>query len=127
MKHQNKLKIYYNLKKILKQVLSQQTNPGIKYEYLLPTNLGTSEEGSSDTDYSNEDVSLSYKLKAANFQSNTSSATAARKKRKFSWTVVGFSVSSCIIMQYGFLLTIYDDYGNYIDMNRITIIRCLLM
>lgn len=74
----------------LAQVLSQQTNPGIKYEYLLPTSLATSEEG-SEVDYfsSGEDnLPLSNKLKAANSQTNTTSTTG-RRKRKFAWKVIG--------------------------------------
>lgn len=75
------------------QVLSQQTNPGIKYEYLLPTSLATSEEG-SDVDYfssAEDNLPLNYKLKAANAQSNN---TTGRKKRKFAWKVVGFTPCS---------------------------------
>lgn len=75
------------------QVLSQQTNPGIKYEYLLPTSLATSEEG-SDVDYfssAEDNLPLNYKLKAANAQLNN---TTGRKKRKFAWKVVGFTPCS---------------------------------
>jgi thrombospondin type-1 domain-containing protein 4 len=76
------------------QVLSQQVNPGIKYEYLLPTTLATSEEG-SEVDYfssAEDNLPLNYKLKAANAQSNTT--TTGRKKRKFSWKVIGFTPCS---------------------------------
>lgn len=77
-----------------RQVLSQQTNPGIKYEYLLPTSLATSEE-TSEVDYfsSGEDnMPLNYKLKAANSQSNTTST--GRRKRKLAWKVIGFTPCS---------------------------------
>lgn len=76
------------------QVLSQQVNPGIKYEYLLPTSLASSEEG-SDVDYfssAEDNLPLNYKLKAANSQANTTST--GRKKRKFSWKVIGFTPCS---------------------------------
>lgn len=76
------------------QVLSQQVNPGIKYEYLLPTTLATSEE--SDVDYfsSGEDnLPLSYKLKAANSENNTTS-TGRVRRRKLSWKVIGFTPCS---------------------------------
>lgn len=83
------------------QVLSQQINPGIKYEYLLPTSLATSEEA-TDVDYfsSGEDnLPLNYKLKAANSQANTTST--GRKKRKYLWKVIGFT--PCRWMKNNFL------------------------
>lgn len=76
------------------QVLSQQVNPGIKYEYLLPTSLATSEEG-SDVDYfssAEDNLPLNYKLKAANSQVNTTSTS--RRKRKLTWKVIGFTPCS---------------------------------
>lgn len=82
----------------LSQVLSQQVNPGIKYEYLLPTTLATSEE--SDVDYfsSGEDnLPLSYKLKAANSEVNTTSPGRVRK-RKLSWKVIGFTPCSKVYL-----------------------------
>lgn len=62
-------------------------------EYLLPINfVSASEEGSSDSDYSmEENLPLYTKLKAAN---RLSSENAAKKKRKFSWKVIGFSECS---------------------------------
>lgn len=76
------------------QVLSQQINPGIKYEYLLPTSLATSEEG-SEADYfssAEDNLPLNYKLKAANSQANTTAT--GRRKRKLSWKVIGFTPCS---------------------------------
>lgn len=80
------------------KVLSQQTNPGIKYEYLLPVTLATgSEEDNKDFDYftSGEDnnLPLNTKLKAANAQNNSTS-NGGRKKRKFLWKVIGFTPCS---------------------------------
>lgn len=74
------------------QVLSQETNPGVKYEYLLPTSLATSDE--SDTDYfsSNEDnIPINSKLKAANSKDGT---TTSKRRRKLAWRVVGFTQCS---------------------------------
>lgn len=74
------------------KVLSQQANPGIKYEYLLPTVLSSSDEV-LDSDYSSvEEMNpLNSKLKAANFATNISTPVNNRRKRKFSWKVVGFT------------------------------------
>lgn len=57
---------------------------------MLPINFAvTSEEGGSDTDYSNEEnLPLGTKLKAANRQSTDSTT---RRKRKFQWKVIGFT------------------------------------
>lgn len=97
-----KLKKFVQLRRkiifvFFKKVLSQQTNPGIKYEYLLPTILASSDEA-LDTDYYSsveDNVPLMSKLKAANYPTNTSSPTSnIRKRRKFSWKVVGFTACS---------------------------------
>lgn len=75
-------------------ILSQQLNPGIKYEYLLPINFAASEEGTSDTDYSmEENLPLNTKLKAANRQYPDGNNTGKRK-RKFTWKVIGFTECS---------------------------------
>ena len=88
----------YNNNKRKKKVLSQQTNPGLKYEYLLPVTLATgSDEENKDFDYfsSGEDnnLPLNTKLKAANAQNNSTS-NGGRKKRKFLWKVIGFTPCS---------------------------------
>ncbi|KAG5675697.1 hypothetical protein PVAND_005581 [Polypedilum vanderplanki] len=76
-------------------VLSQQQNPGIKYEYLIPINFASSsEESGSEVDNSaEENLSINRRLKAANYQTN-STAPVGRKKRKFAWRVVGFQACS---------------------------------
>ncbi|XP_070496473.1 thrombospondin type-1 domain-containing protein 4 isoform X2 [Chironomus tepperi] len=68
-------------------ILSQQNNLGVKYEYLLPINFAISEE--SDSDYSEENLAINSKLKAANRQ--TDLKVNVRKKRKFYWKVIGFT------------------------------------
>lgn len=59
--------------------------------------LSSSDEA-SDTDYYSsveENVPLSSKLKAASYPTNTSATTSnSRKRRKFSWKVVGFTSCS---------------------------------
>ncbi|CRK93983.1 CLUMA_CG007508, isoform A [Clunio marinus] len=75
-------------------VLSQQVNPGIKYEYLLPTSLASSEE-TSEVDYissAEDNLPLNYKLKAANMQTNTTST--GKRRRRLSWKVIGFTPCS---------------------------------
>jgi hypothetical protein len=65
----------------------------------LPINFASSEESTgSDTefDYSaEENAPLNGRLKAANYQANlTTTTTVSRKKRKFTWRVVGFTACS---------------------------------
>lgn len=80
------------------QVLSQQVNPGIKYEYLLPLSLATSDEA-GEVDYltsAEDNLPGNYKLKAANAQANnqTTTSTGTRKKRKYTWKLIGFTPCS---------------------------------
>lgn len=70
-------------------ILSQQKNLGVKYEYLLPINFSMSEE--SDSDYSDENLAMNSKLKAANRQSTDSKVNNTRKKRKFYWKIIGYT------------------------------------
>lgn len=90
----------------LSKVLTQDTNPGIKYEYLLPINSihngGSSDEsGSSDeldplaNDYV-EETESKHTLKSAIITADTGANTVVneRRKKKFIWKVVGFNQCS---------------------------------
>lgn len=79
----------------LPQVLSQQVNPGIKYEYLLPLSLASSDEA-GEVDYltsAEDNLPGNYKLKAANANQTTATSTG-RKKRKYTWKLIGFTPCS---------------------------------
>jgi hypothetical protein len=69
-------------------ILSQQKNLGVKYEYLLPINFALSEE--SDSDYSEENLMMNTKLKAASRQS-TDSRVSNQRKRKFFWKTIAYT------------------------------------
>lgn len=79
------------------QVLSQQVNPGIKYEYLLPLSLASSDEA-TDVEYltsAEDNLPGNYKLKAANSQNNSqTTSNGSRKKRKYTWKLIGFTPCS---------------------------------
>lgn len=86
----------------LSKVLTQDTNPGIKYEYLLPINSihngGNSEENGSDEfelSDDGEDTDQKHTLKSAVITADiAANVPNERRKRKFLWKVVGFNQCS---------------------------------
>ncbi|XP_055593032.1 thrombospondin type-1 domain-containing protein 4 isoform X2 [Uranotaenia lowii] len=87
-------------------LLSQQPNPGIKYEYLMPitTNFADSQSASSEDNRIDEGFSNDISEKASirapkqriimNTTLPSSSTTKPLRKRKFLWKVVGFGACS---------------------------------
>lgn len=89
------------------QILTQDVNPGIKYEYLLPVNSihngGNSNESSGEIDVDivpensidDDDSAQKHTLKSAvEVPDSNTSAGHERRKKKFLWKVVGFNQCS---------------------------------
>ncbi|KXJ82683.1 hypothetical protein RP20_CCG012017 [Aedes albopictus] len=82
-------------------LLSQQPNPGIKYEYLMPINtnpiLDSGEDNRVDALTNDITEKASFRVpKQRTILNNTlpSSTTKPLRKRKFLWKVIGFSACS---------------------------------